>query len=121
MAYSPGMATMKTKRSPDKNTWAHAELDRVIAEARREGAWSDEATVRVSDPACRDKLTAWIKERIWPGILTIFHATELIPVATGEDGQLLCLGSSQVCPRQLRQIASPDPTPGHSSDTIRLL
>jgi len=78
------MATSRTRRPRD--AWAHTELDRVIAEARRGGTWSDEATVRVSDPACREELIACIRDRIWPGILAIFHATELMPDATGKDG-----------------------------------
>ena len=55
---------------------------------RKTGAWSRETTVRVSEPTCRQELIARIKDSIWPGIRTIFQATELIPDATGSDGQL---------------------------------
>ena len=79
------MAADKTRRP--QNDWARKDLDAAIAEARRGETWSDEATVRVSNPRCREELVACIRERIWPGILTIFHATELIPDATGKDGQ----------------------------------
>jgi len=69
--------------------WAYDDLAAVIAEARKNGKWSNEITVRVSNRPCRDKLRDLITEVIWPGILKIFEGTGLTPhPLTEDDGQL---------------------------------
>lgn len=79
------MATRRTKRLED--AWAHAELDNVIAQARKAGTWSDEATVLIGNPSCREELVSWINERIWPGVLRMFDGTELVPDPASADGR----------------------------------
>ena len=79
------MATRRTKRPQDD--WAHAELDSAIAQARKAGAWSNEATVLICDPSCREEIVSWINERIWPGVLRMFNGTELVPDPASADGQ----------------------------------
>ena len=79
------MATRRTKRPQDD--WAHAELDNAIAQARQAGTWSNETTVLIGDPACREEIVSWINERIWPGVLRLFNGTELVPDPASADGQ----------------------------------
>ena len=79
------MAARRTKRPEDD--WAHAELDSAIALARKAGTWSNEATVLIGDPSCREVIVSWINDRIWPGFLRMFSGTELIPDPASADGQ----------------------------------
>ena len=81
--------TMTTgRRRQPRDAWAHAELDNVIAKARRDGTWSSESTALVTDPDCRQELIARTSDHIWPGIQRLFAGTELVPNPTLENGQL---------------------------------
>jgi hypothetical protein len=78
------MALDRTRRY--RESWAHAELDRVIAQAQIDGTWSGNSSVLISDPACREQLVAYIRNHIWPAIQRLFQGTELA-TDTSADNQ----------------------------------
>ena len=79
------MTTDKTGKTQDNRD--HAELDRVITQAKDAGVWSRESTMLISDPAFREQLINDIKTHVWPGIQRLFQGTDLVADPSGQ-GQL---------------------------------